>query len=278
MSRFQFMFRKLPQFKGKPKLARFLFSKTIGRAKDIFIKGKYGCTYLLPNLIENVSFDIYVNGIYEQGTLDFLEKRIPPNGVFLDLGANIGAVSTPLSKRRKDIRIVCVEASPWVFKYLEKNLGMNGLPEIGRINRALHYTDNVELDFFSPQEKFGKGSFSPVFTTNAERVTTIRVDTLIRQLDLPRVDMIKVDVEGYEYHVFKGAEALLSGYDAPDIFFEFVDWAEEQVKDISVGDAQQLLKSWGYRIYYFNENKKVLDEANVVIVKGACMLYATKKA
>jgi FkbM family methyltransferase len=272
------MFRKLPQFKGKPRLARFFFSKTIGRAKDIFIKGKYGCTYLLPNLIENVSFDIYVNGIYEQDTLDFLEKRIPPNGVFLDLGANIGAVSTPLSKRRKDIRIVCVEASPWVFKYLEKNLHMNGLSEIDRINRALYYADNVELDFFSPEDKFGKGSLSPVFTTNAERVTTIRVDTLIRQLDLPRVDMIKVDVEGYEYHVFKGAEALLSGYDSPDILFEFVDWAEDLVKDISIGDAQRLLKSWGYRIYYFNKNKKVLDEANGVIVKGACMLYATKKA
>jgi FkbM family methyltransferase len=271
------IFRKLPPFKGKLKLARFLFAKNIKKAQDIWIKGKYGCTYLLPNLIENVSFDIYVNGIYEQDTIDFLAKRIPANGVFLDLGANIGAISTPLARRRKDIRIVCVEASPWVFSYLEKNLAANGLTDLCKINKALYYTDNEEMDFFSPVEKFGKGSLSPVFTTNAQKVTTIKLDTLIEQLHLPKIDMIKIDVEGYEYHVFKGAEKVLSGNDSPDIFFEFVDWAEERAKDISIGDAQQLLKSWGYRIYYFNENKKIFEEANAVIIKGTFMLYATKK-
>jgi len=271
------IFRKLPSFKGKLKLARFLFAKTITKAQDIWIKGKYGCSYLLPNLIENVSFDIYVNGIYEQDTIDFLAKRIPANGVFLDLGANIGAISTPLARRRKDIRIVCVEASPWVFRYLEKNLAENGLTDVCKINKALYYTDNEEMDFFSPAEKFGKGSLSPVFTTNAQKATTIKLDTLTAQLHLPKVDMIKIDVEGYEYHVFKGAEKVLCGNDSPDIFFEFVDWAELQAKDVSIGDAQRILKSWGYRIYYFNENKKIWEEANAVIVKGTFMLYATKK-
>jgi len=88
--------------------------------------------------------------------------------------------------------------------------------------------------------------------------------------------MIKIDVEGYEYHVFKGAETLLSGHEAPDILFEFVDWAEDLAKDISIGDAQRLLKSCGYRIFYFSENKKVLDEVKGVLVTGSYMLYATK--
>jgi len=110
-----FIFRKLPPFKGKLRLAKFLFTRNIKKSKDIWIKGKYRCVYLLPNLVENVSFEIYVNGIYEQGTSDFLSNRIPPGGVFLDLGANIGAISTPLSRRRKDIRIVCVEASPRIL-------------------------------------------------------------------------------------------------------------------------------------------------------------------
>ena len=65
-------YRKLPLFKGKSKLARLLFKKNIRKAKDVWVRGKYGCKYLLPNLVENVSFDIYVNGIYEQDTLEFL--------------------------------------------------------------------------------------------------------------------------------------------------------------------------------------------------------------
>ncbi len=270
-------FRQLPQFKGKLSLARFLFTKNREKAKDIWIKGKYGCTYLLPNLIEDVSFEIYVNGIYEQSTSDFLAERIPPGGVFLDLGANIGAISIPISRRRKDIKIVCVEASPRIFGYLEKNLAENGLTDISKVNKALYYTDNDELDFFSPDEKFGKGSLSPVFTTKAQKVATIKLDTLVGQLALPKVDMIKIDVEGYEYHVFKGAEALLSGKEAPDIFFEFVDWAEQQAMGISVGDAQRLLQTYGYRIFYFNESKKAMDEVKGVVVTGFYSLYATKK-
>jgi FkbM family methyltransferase len=273
-----FIFRKLPLFKGKFRLAKFLFKKNIKKAKDIWIKGKYGCVYLLPNLIENVSFEIYVNGIYEQDTSDFLAKNIPSGGVFLDLGANIGAISTPLSKRRRDIRIICVEAAPRVFGYLEKNLAGNGLTDIYKVNKALFYTDNDELDFFSPDEKFGKGSLSPVFTADAQKVTTIKLDTLIRQLNLPKVDLIKIDVEGYEYHVFKGAETLLSGQEAPDILLEFVDWAEELAKDISIGDAQRLLKSCGYRIFYFSENKTAMVEVKEIIITGSYMLYATKKS
>jgi len=63
------------------------------------------------------------------------------------------------------------------------------------------------------------------------------------------VDFIKIDVEGYEYHVFKGAETTLSRPDAPDILFEFVDWAEEKAAGIAIGDAQRILKSYGYRIF-----------------------------
>jgi FkbM family methyltransferase len=272
------IFRQLPEFKGKLRLAKFLFGKNRKKAKDIWINGKYGCTYLLPNLIEDVSFEIYINGIYEESTSDFLSERIPPGGVFLDLGANIGAILTPLSRRRNDIKIVCVEASPRIFGYLEKNLAANGLMDISKINKALYYTDNDELDFFSPDEKFGKGSLSPVFTNEAQKVATIRLDTLVGQLLLPKVDMIKIDVEGYEYHVFKGAETLMSGNEAPDIIFEFVDWAERNAIGISVGDAQRLLRSYGYRIFYFNENRKAMDEVKEIIVKGFHILYATKKS
>ena len=86
------LFRKLPTFKGKNKVARLLFKQQIKDLTDVSVNGKFFCKYLLPNLQENVGFDIFVNGIYEESTVRFLQKIIPPNGKLLDLGANIGCL------------------------------------------------------------------------------------------------------------------------------------------------------------------------------------------
>ena len=111
------LFRFIPEFKGKHRLARFLLKKDLEARTDIWIRGKYGSSYLLPNLVENVALDIFINGIYEKGTSDLLAARLPRNGVLLDLGANIGAVCIPVAAKRKDISIVAVEAAPWLFGY-----------------------------------------------------------------------------------------------------------------------------------------------------------------
>ena len=270
------LFRSLPLFKGKERLARLLFKGRIARDHRFWVKGTFGCEYLVPNLVENIGFEIFINGIYEEETSDFIARRLPPGGVFLDLGANIGAISVPLHKKRKDITMVCVEAEPRIFSYLQENLNRNGVMNVHAVNNALFYNDNEEMNFFSPEDKFGKGSLSPVFTDKAVKVTTVKVDTLIDRLSLPTPAFIKIDVEGYEYHVFKGATALLSRADAPDILFEFADWAEEHAEGIAIGAAQQQLFDLGYRLFYFNSTGK-MEELKEVLKKGFFMLFATKK-
>jgi FkbM family methyltransferase len=270
------LFRKLPMFKGKERLARVLFSKSIQDKKDFWIKGKNDCEYLVPNLIENIGLEIFINGVYEQDTSDFIAGKLPENGVFLDLGANIGAITIPVSFRRKDVKIVCVEAAPWIYKYLQENLTHNKVDRVYAINKVLFYTDDETLNFYSPDEKFGKGSLSPVFTNKVVSVKTVKVDTLLKEIGLPRVDLIKIDVEGYEYHVFKGATGLLGRPDAPDILFEFVDWAEKQAKGVEIGDSQQILRDLGYQIHYFREGH-VAEEVKGILKEGFFMLYASKK-
>jgi FkbM family methyltransferase len=267
----------LPLFKGKQTLARLLFKKTIANKKNFWVRGKQNCEYLLPNLIENIGFEIFINGIYEEETSDFFADKIPLNGVFLDLGANIGAVSIPLIKKRKDIEVICVEAAPYIFTYLQKNLERNHATNVIAVNKALFYTDDEEINFYSQDDKFGKGSLSPVFTDKIIKVKTIKIDSLLKDLNISKPDIIKIDVEGYEYHVFKGATELLRKEDAPDIVFEFVDWAEENAKDITVGAAQKLLMEMGYRIYYFNKQTEQMKESADVLKKGFFMLFATKK-
>lgn len=119
--------------------------------------GKYGCKYLLPNIIENIGFDIFINGQYEPEVHSLLLRLIPKNGSFLDLGANIGSIIVPLCKQREDIVAVGVEAAPWIFKYLQENIFRNDLKNVRLVNNALFNEDDRDLDFFSPADTFGEG-------------------------------------------------------------------------------------------------------------------------
>jgi FkbM family methyltransferase len=219
------LLRYFTAFKGKPRLARLLLGNRINQIKDVLVKGKYGCTFKIPNIIENVGFDIYIDGVFEKKTIELIMQKLPPAGVLVDMGANIGSISLPVCKHRPDVNAICIEAAERVYGYLDFNVKLNELTNCTIINKALTDTDGAIVNFFSPDEKFGKGSLTSIFTKDAKQVETIRLDTLLRQHEIGKVDFIKADIEGYEYHAFKGAEKLLSAEKAPDILFEFVDWA-----------------------------------------------------
>ena len=268
------IFRKLPPFKGKNRAARILFNQKIDSSNNVLINGKYSCKYLLPNLQENIGFEIFVNGIYEESTIRFLEKIIPQNGKFIDLGAIIGSIVFRLMKLRPDIDALAVEAAPWIFEYLNKNIALNSIDKAIPCNYALLDNDDVKMNFYSPKGQFGKGSLSPVFVAEPTQVTTRRVDTLIKEYSFDRPTTIKIDVEGFEYFVFKGAENLLRSADRPNIVFEFVDWAENAALG-SVGDAQKYLIDIGYKLYILNDGS--LSRLHKPLQSGSMNLFASNE-
>jgi FkbM family methyltransferase len=270
------LFRKLPAFKGKRRLARLLLRGKIRNSKDLVMNGRFGVKYKLPNLIENVAFDIFVMGIYEPEYIQFLTSILPPNAVMLDLGANIGSICIPVAKMRPDIKVVAVEASANVFKYLKDNVELNNCKNVSLENYALSLADNEQVAFYSPEEKFGKGSMSAVYTDKAEYATTITLDTLVAKYGFKKVDVIKIDVEGYEATVFKGGKKLLSSPDAPVILFEYAHWAESLARDTRPGDSQKELLQSGYSIYDLSDPRRpvLLDKP---LGEGTFMMMADKK-
>ncbi|WP_336515191.1 FkbM family methyltransferase [Pollutibacter soli] len=273
MSKF---FRALPEFKGKRRLGRLLFKNKINEARDIEITGKMGCRYSLPNIRENVAFSIFINGIYEEDTFRFLRDTVPPDALFLDLGMNIGSISIPLCKARPDIKVVGIEASPWVMGYLVKNISVNSLDNrITPHNYALFDEDDQELKFLSPKDHFGQGSLS--LHNSSEDVIlvhSIKLDTFLQKNKIQKVGFIKIDIEGYEYFAFKGGLELLKGPDAPDILFESSD-RNEKLAGVEPGGSQKILRDAGYKIYKIEDGKKVLQHD--ILTTGFYMLFASKK-
>lgn len=262
-------FQYIKNFKGKQRLARLFYKNKIDSGLPLTFGLKNGLRIKAPNLQENVSFELFISGTYEEYTLNYFVKNIPQNGVFIDVGANIGAISVLLGQKRPDIRIYAFEASPSVFQYLKANIEINSIKNIQIYNLALHNEDGQFLPFYSPQEKFGKGSFSPVFTQTSELVKTIRLDTFLFENNLIP-DYIKVDVEGYELTVFQGLTNYWLKHERPKIVFEFVDWAEK-LAYFNPGDAQLFLLKHGYTFRAFNSKSAIISD---IITKGGEMILA----
>jgi hypothetical protein len=79
---------------------------------------------------------------------------------------------------------------------------------------------------------------------------------------------MKVDVQGFEFFVFKGMQDLLAKKKALNILFEFEDWAEEAA-GLEKGTAQKYITSLGYELFDITGNK-----CNNILTKGSAMLWA----
>lgn len=267
--------QNLPHFKGKLRLAKLLYKSKIAKKEEVdFYLKKTNLKITLPNLIENVSFELFINGEYEQEIVDFFVKELPPNGVFFDIGANIGAFSFTLAKLRPDITIYAFEAAPFVFNYLKKNIEQNNLKNVVYLNRAIHTEDNTSLPFYSSKEKNGKGSFSNVFTNEAVYVSTLNLDKFIAENNI-KPNVIKVDVEGYEKLIFQSMQNFLKSNNDVSILFEFVDWAENLAHNHKAGDAQILIKQMGYKLFEMKNNEFV--NKDTIQTTGVCKTLLAKK-
>lgn len=76
------VFQSLPEFKGKRRICKLILNLLVqNKSKEQKIRSKIGI-FILPNLIESVSTEIFINGYYEKGLVEKLVQEIPMNGVF----------------------------------------------------------------------------------------------------------------------------------------------------------------------------------------------------
>lgn len=264
----------MPDFRGKRNLARWLLGKKIKKHKDLEVSGRFGCSYLVPNLEEIIGFELFVNGVFELDIISFLIGRLPQNGVLLDLGANIGAIALPICKERPDATVICVEASPFVTKYLKSNLNSNRIVNARIIEGVLSDKAGEKIDFYFPDRQFGKGAVTNLFHAESLPIDSVTIDELIEKEKIDKVNLIKMDIEGYEYFALKGGSRLLEGDEAPPILFEFVDYAENSVPGLKAGSAQSLLRQYGYELFHLMNGK--LFPMDSPITGGFAMIWAVK--
>lgn len=232
-----FLERKLVMSKTRHKLGfvRFLyvfisfFRKLIGKNDHIKVE-REGVHWEL-DLNEAIDFCLYLTGEYEpelvEAYLPLIESR--PLTI-LDIGANIGAHTLTMAKNcPANTKIFAIEPTQYAFGKLVKNLEHNpALNQKVKAERVL-LTDGAKQtslkrvsaswDIRKKISDSTRNEFDGGFECSIKGAKTMSLDEFVEQNQIEQVDLIKLDVDGNEIDVLKGAKATLEKF-RPGILVE----------------------------------------------------------
>ena len=265
-----------PGTRGKRRVASRLMARRLNTEGEAEIASPWG-RFHVPSLREAVAEALLLDGVYEPDVLRLLVRCVRPGHTFIDVGANVGCFTVPMARHvGPGGRVLAVEASPGVFSYLARNIVANEIGNATLVGAAATDRDGGDVTFFSaPDDRFGMGTLTPIFKDTPQTVPSRTLDALVTEHGLERVDAIKVDVEGHEETVFRGASALLTADPAPVVVFEFLDWAEHYATG-RPGGAQEVLMDLGYALWRLRDYPSRRTPLARPIVEGGAMLVACR--
>ena len=177
--------------------------------------------------------------------MQLFRTLVNPSDVVLDVGANIGCTALLLSQLARKVYVF--EPAPTTFEFLKQNIERSGMDNVVSLNVALGAASSSSSVTYSPSNRAG-GFVSD--RTNAssghqkEEIEIQALDTMMPSAAIPSVDFIKIDVEGFEPHVLRGARQTLDTF-RPTVVLELNHWCLNAFQRTSVPDFfDQLLETF----------------------------------
>jgi len=167
-------------------------------------------------------------------------------GVFIDVGANIGKYTVKISNSvKKKGEVIAFEPEKDNFNMLKRNVKLNCATNVVLIKKALS-NKKGKLKLFLAKGNLGHHSLVEKVGEKYEEVDVDTLDSIIKELKIKRVDLIKIDVEGAESLVLEGARETLKKFH-PKIIFEA--WDENHLDK-----AKEVLRQFNYKIKQIDKN------------------------
>lgn len=188
-----------------------------------------------------ITRSLMVYGEYSPAEAAALDQMIKPGMAVIEVGANIGTHTIGLARRCAPAPLYAFEPQHRVFQVLCANLALNDIRNVQAYpeasGAAAGFAEVPEVDY-GVIGNFGGVAVAPAASPS---LRTVRV-TPIDDLPLETCGLIKVDVEGWEIEVLKGATLTITRF-RPILYVEN-DRADKQQALID------LIASFGYRLYW----------------------------
>jgi FkbM family methyltransferase len=196
----------------------------------------------------------YYNGLLEYEDMMFLLHTMKPENVFIDVGANAGVYSV-LASKVLGSKSIAFEPINETFERLIDNININRISEkVKTINKGVGSKPG-ELYFTNNHDTTNK-----VSNINEENTSKVSITTLDKEIDteIEASLFLKIDVEGFEMEVLKGARELLKSGKVSIIIIELNGSGEEF--GYTDNDIHMLISSFGFKPISYNPIKREVYE------------------
>lgn len=213
--------------------------------------------------------------ILEKYELIIFKKLLKSEMIFVDIGANMGIYSFTASKvLEKNGKIIAFEADLNHSKTIEKTIKKNNITNITLYNKAVGNIDDkltLKLDpFNSGNYKVQiKNENTQVNNGFEQFVEVVYLDKFLK--DIPKIDLVKMDVQGFEYFVLDGMKSIIKNNPKCIIFCEY--WYEG-LKDnnIKPDDFVNLILELELKIFTINKvnlNLEKISSNDILNIKSS---------
>ncbi|TAF74496.1 MAG: FkbM family methyltransferase [Bacteroidetes bacterium] len=216
----------------------------------------FNCKVFFPR--NSLIFKICIEqGIYEKRILDII-AIYSNKGIVLDVGANIGLISVAILRMLPEIKVYSFEPSKHTLQFLLKTRGDSIYKTrweivgkaVGNKLDDLYVINGIDTD-----SAFNKMTTQVNSENEGNKVSQITIDSFWNELGRPKVDAIKIDIEGYDFFALKSAFNCIISC-KPAIIIE---WTTELISANQVTDEMLIdfCKEINYNLYTLNSFNKV---------------------
>ena len=261
------IYQSIKKMLGGKGLTKYVFIRKIKEYSLINLQTDYA--EIFGNRVflgkKGLAMSISHYGKYEETEAKIMEQKISEGDIVIDAGANIGLHTLNMAKIvGKTGKVFAFEPEITNFGILKKNIKLNNYTNIFAEHKAVGEKDGIATLYRSNHPGMHKIDSKPQHSKDKLNVDIISLDNFFNKNHIqPKIDFIKIDVEGFELSVLKGMKNILKNNKNIKILLE-LSHNKLHEEDLEYNSKYEELLDF---LESFNFKKFCIDEENNKLIQ-----------